>query len=248
MEEWESYEILVPKEGKKIMSAYFGSKATAGLCQPIIAMMPPHDTYIETHLGGGAIMKRKPAALCNIGIDLNLKALKDFECDYPVKKVHGCAHQFLTQYNFRGRELVYSDPPYLLHTRTSKRRYRYEYDEQDHIELLEILKKLPCFVMLSGYQSSLYNELLKGWGTHEMQVNNQSGVRIEKLWFNFTPGRVHWWRYAGKNFTDRQRIKRIAHNWGKKYQKLPYSERLAVLSNIMCVEAENPIETMHELS
>ena len=35
---------------------YFGSKATSGLCQPLIAMMPPHDTYIETHLGGGAIM------------------------------------------------------------------------------------------------------------------------------------------------------------------------------------------------
>ena len=42
---------------------YFGSKATSGLCQPIIAMMPPHDTYIETHLGGGAIMRRKGVAL-----------------------------------------------------------------------------------------------------------------------------------------------------------------------------------------
>ena len=51
------------------MGSYFGSKATSGLCQPIIAMMPPHDTYIETHLGGGAIMKRKPPALHNIGID-----------------------------------------------------------------------------------------------------------------------------------------------------------------------------------
>ena len=48
--------------------AYFGSKATSGLCQPIIAMMPPHDTYIESHLGGGAIMKRKPPAQRNIGI------------------------------------------------------------------------------------------------------------------------------------------------------------------------------------
>jgi hypothetical protein len=27
------------------MDSYFGSKATSGLCQPIIAMMPPHDTY-----------------------------------------------------------------------------------------------------------------------------------------------------------------------------------------------------------
>ena len=43
---------------------HFGSKATSGLCQPLIAMMPPHAVYVETHLGGGAIMKRKPAAAC----------------------------------------------------------------------------------------------------------------------------------------------------------------------------------------
>ncbi len=53
------------------MSNYFESKATSGLCQPIIAMMPSHDTYIETHLGGGAIMRRKSAALRNIAIDLS---------------------------------------------------------------------------------------------------------------------------------------------------------------------------------
>ena len=71
---------------------YFGSKATSGLCQPIIAMMPPHDTYIETHLGGGAIMRRKPAALHNIGIDRDARALDGFKCDYPVELIHGCAH------------------------------------------------------------------------------------------------------------------------------------------------------------
>jgi hypothetical protein len=41
------------------VSSYFGSKAASGLCQNIIAIMPPHDTYIETHLGGGAIMQGK---------------------------------------------------------------------------------------------------------------------------------------------------------------------------------------------
>jgi hypothetical protein len=35
-------------------------------------MMPPHDTYIETQLGGGVIMRRKPSALNNIAIDLDL--------------------------------------------------------------------------------------------------------------------------------------------------------------------------------
>jgi hypothetical protein len=220
------------------MNGYFGSKATTGLCQPLISMMPPHDTYIETHLGGGAIMLRKPPALRNIAIDLDLKALKAFNCDYPVEKVHGCAHQFLSNYNFRGRELVYCDPPYLLYTRSSKRRYRFDYEEQDHIELLEILIKLPCFVMLSGYSSTLYDDFLNGWGSREIKVMNQAGVRIEKLWFNFIPDRVHWARFTGKNFTDRQRIKRKAANWGKRYKNLPLSERFAVLSSIMAVEAQ----------
>ena len=222
------------------MSSYFGSKATSGLCQPIIALMPPHDTYIETHLGGGAIMKRKPAALHNIGVDRNPKVLAGFACDYPVEKVNGCAHRFLADYDYRGRELIYSDPPYLHDTRSSERRYRFDYEEQDHIELLELLKSLPCNVILSGYPSVLYDDLLSGWRSLELQVMNQAGVRTEKLWFNFVPDRVCWSSYAGKNFTDRQRIKRKAANWGRQYQAMPRAERLAVLSAVMAVEVGEP--------
>jgi site-specific DNA-adenine methylase len=222
------------------MGSYFGSKATSGLCQPIIALMPPHDTYIESHLGGGAIMKRKPGAMHNIGIDRNPKSLADFECDYSVEKINDCAHRFLADYHYRGRELIYSDPPYLHHTRSSARRYRFDYQEHDHIELLELLKSLPCNVMVSGYPSDLYDELLANWRSLELQVMNQAGVRTEKLWFNFVPDRVHWPRYAGKNFTDRQRIKRKAANWGRQYQAMPRAERLAVLSAVMAVEAGEP--------
>ena len=219
---------------------YFGSKATSGLCQAIIALMPPHDTYIETHLGGGAIMKRKPPARHNIGIDLDPRAVADFECDYPVQRIHGCAHRFLADYDYRGDELVYSDPPYLMGTRTSGRRYRFDYAEQDHIELLELLKGLPCHVIVSGYPSTLYDERLGGWRSLELQVMNQGGVRTEKLWLNFTVDRVHWASYAGKNFTDRQRIKRKAASWGKRYQALPRTERLAVLAAMMAVEVQEP--------
>ncbi|MHB1636330.1 hypothetical protein [Acidiferrobacter thiooxydans] len=88
------------------MGAYFGSKATSGLCQAIIALMPPHDTYIETHLGGGAIMRRKAPALRNIGIDRHERALEGFSCDYPVELVHGCAHRFLAEFEYQGRELI----------------------------------------------------------------------------------------------------------------------------------------------
>ena len=219
------------------MGSWFGSKATSGLCQPIIALMPPHDTYIETHLGGGAIMQRKPAARHSIGIDRDARALGRFECNYPVEKIHGCAHQFLATYPFTGRELVYSDPPYLTATRTSPRRYRYDYTERDHVELLALLTGLPCPVILSGYPSALYDAHLGAWQTLELQVMNQAGVRTEKLWFNFTPQRLFWAGFAGKNFTDRQRIKRKADNWAQRYQAMPPAERLAVLAALMAVEA-----------
>ncbi len=108
------------------------------------------------------------------------------------------------------------------------------------MKLIALLKSLPCQVILSGYPSSLYDDLLGEWRSTELQVMNQGGVRTEKLWFNYHIDRVHWASFAGKNFTDRQRIKRKAQRWGKNYQALPNAERLAVLAAMMAVEALEP--------
>ena len=91
-------------------------------------------------------------------------------------------------------------------------------------------------MILSGYPSALYDELLQGWRSIELQVMNQDGVRTEKLWFNFTVDRVHWASYAGRNFTHRQQIKRKAANWARRYEALPRAQRLAVLAALMAVE------------
>ena len=219
---------------------YFGSKATAGLCQALIALMPPHSVYIESHLGGGALMKRKPPAVRSIGIERDAQALEAFVCAYPVDLVYGCAHDFLASFPFLGPELVYSDPPYLQATRRSPQRYRFEYEEADHIALLTLLKALPCQVMVSGHPSALYDEALAGWRRLAMQVTTQGLVRTEVVWFNFAPDRMHWASCAGRNFTDRQRIKRKAANWARRYEALPPGERLAVLAAVMAVEAEEP--------
>ena len=150
-------------------------------------MMPPHSVYIE-HLGGGAMMKRKPPALRTIGIDLNGRAIEAFRCDYEVELVHGCAHRFLGGFPFDGSELVYSDPPYLRSTRKSDRRYRHDYEEADHEALLALLKALPCAAMVSGYPSALYDDRLGGWGSVSLQAMNRAGVVTEKVWFNFGTG------------------------------------------------------------
>ena len=202
--------------------------------------MPPHSTYIETHLGGGAVMRRKPAALRSIGIDLDGRALAGFEFGRPVELVHGCCHEYLAGFEFDGTELVYSDPPYLQSARKSRRRYRHDYGEADHEELLGLLKGLPCAVMVSGYPSALYDGLLAGWRSLSLQVMNRAGVVTEKVWFNFEPDRVHWASLAGRDFTHRQTVKRKAASWGRRYAAMPPAERLAVLSAIMAVEAQVP--------
>jgi len=219
------------------MTGYFGSKAASGLFQNIISIMPPHNTYIETHLGGGAVMKKKPPTENNIGIDLDSNALSTFECEYPVQLIHGCAHRFLRDYPYTGSELIYCDPPYLKETRTSSRKYRCDYTKQDHIELLKQLKSLPCHVILSGYPSNLYDEQLPDWNRIELQAMTRGGPRTEILWYNYTINRTYWATFAGKNFTDRQRIKRKAQRWGNNYKRLPHAERLAIMATLMDEES-----------
>ncbi|MGY0168425.1 DNA adenine methylase [Lactococcus petauri] len=87
--------------------------------------------------------------------------------------------------------LVYADPPYLHETRKSKH-YTNEMDKTQHVELLKALKKHKGPVILSGYESDLYNTELSDWWkmTFEQQVGittKKKRTATEVLWFNFEP-------------------------------------------------------------
>lgn len=158
---------------------YLGSKAAPGAYQKIIANMPPHDVYIETHLGGGAVMRR------NVGIDIDEEALRNFAIGHSigagqlqhVSLIGGDAVEYLRLLDFSrmGRVLIYADPPYLPETRTSRNRYRYEYTEDDHRILIAALRRVPASVMISGYPSALYDELLSDWRSITFQVMTRGG-------------------------------------------------------------------------
>ncbi len=224
--------------------SYLGSKAASGAYQAIIGLMPPHETYIESHLGSGTIMARKPPALKNIGIDIDPDALAFARSEHLAGYIgdlvlhQGCAHEFLSSYPFQGNELIYCDPPYLQSTRTSHHRYAYEYDEEDHNTLLDILRSVNASVLVSGYPSKHYDKMLPGWNTHEFQVMSRGGVRTEKVWFNYELDSLHWASFAGHNFTRRQQIKRKASRWAKSYKSMQPAERIAILSAMLQVDAE----------
>lgn len=90
--------------------------------------------------------------------------------------------------------LIYADPPYLANTRTSHVKQQYSNEmlsEEEHIELLEVLLQHPGPVVISGYESELYKEMLenRGWTKKSIRSNDQSGAsRQEVIWLNYDYG------------------------------------------------------------
>lgn len=85
----------------------------------------------------------------------------------------------------RSNVLIYADPPYLLGVRTGKQ-YRKEMKDKDHIELLEALRAHRGKVLIGGYDSELYRNMLQGWYREENYCYTQSGRRRKDvLWMNF---------------------------------------------------------------
>lgn len=85
------------------------------------------------------------------------------------------------------KTLFYVDPPYPKETRTGSGRYRIEMTTDDHVELLENLQSEQGKVVLSSYESDLYNKYLSNWEKHSMNTNTSGQVqRTEIVWTNFT--------------------------------------------------------------
>lgn len=96
------------------------------------------------------------------------------------------AIELITRFNYPN-VLIYADPPYLLNTRHGKQ-YRCEMTEDDHVQLLEALLTHSGPVLLSGYESDLYNKMLKGWRKEHITTYAQTATqRKEILWMNYEP-------------------------------------------------------------
>lgn len=141
---------------------------------------------------------------------------------------------FLRSYAFRGDELVYCDPPYLHSTRRDLKLYRYELGDRHHRSLLLAIQALPCKVMISGYWSEMYARALAGWRSISYEAMTRAGrVAKEWLWFNFAPPvELHDYRYLGRDFRERERIKRKKNRWTARLSRMPVLERQALLCAI----------------
>lgn len=84
--------------------------------------------------------------------------------------------------------LHYIDPPYLPETRSSGSTgyYRHEMSHADHEELLAFVRSLKGYVVVSGYESTLYNNRLAGWRRVSLPTSGSSRFgsvkRVESMW------------------------------------------------------------------
>jgi hypothetical protein len=164
---------------------------------------------------------------------------KNNQIDFEL--IHDDAINYLKGYGFTGNELIYCDPPYLRETRKkSGQLYKYEYTRKQHLELLDVIKSLPCMVMISGYESALYTESLEDWHSHSYIAGCQHGIAIEWVWMNYSPPvELHDYRYLGNNFRERERIKKKTNRWIRRLKAMPVLERQALLAAIHTVEEDN---------
>lgn len=145
---------------KGITGFRIDTKRQYGTAQSLWATYPEHLGIIGQRLSG-VLIENRPA----------IQILKDHDAETT---------------------LHYVDPPYVMDTRydgaKSGRIYRHEMSDSDHQELLSTLLELKGMVMLSGYPSELYDDVLVGWKRIDTSARISSGrgtgIRTECLCVN----------------------------------------------------------------
>ena len=81
--------------------------------------------------------------------------------------------------------LIYCDPPYVLETRSTKQ-YNFEMSNKDHEDLLNTVLESKSKIIISGYESGIYNDALKNWRKKTGYSLTQSLRKAkEVIWMNY---------------------------------------------------------------
>lgn len=220
------------------MTKYIGNKSIIPLFTNILGVFPPHKRYVELFAGSAQIAQKKKHVDPTVLVDKNVCAIPQsyLSTNAAVVVINDCALKWLRDNNTGMVDtLIYLDPPYLLSTIRSKvALYEHTLSEAEHIELLNLIRKTAAMVVISHYSCSLYDEMLHDWEKKIIKVSYSGHVMNEAIYYNFPAGGVlHSTTHAGKNKTDRQRIKRKATRWANNFNTLPKYEQQCILERLV---------------
>lgn len=224
-------------------TSYPGSKGASGVAERIISLMPRHSTYIEGFAGMAAVYRLKRRASTTFLIEKNYStyvALSPaaspgvvvLQEDFLLWIMQPEQRWLLTP-----DTLIYLDPPYLRETRT-RLLYECEFETpEQHTQLLKLILGLPCRVMISGYYSTLYMEMLASWRVEHFTAGTRGGGREEYVWMNYPWGlALHDTRFLGDGYRERERIRRKKKRWASRLAAMPQDERQAIAEALAGVD------------
>ena len=101
------------------------------------------------------------------------------------------AIELMERYDYEN-VFMYLDPPYLLGTRCGKQKqYKHEMSDEDHEEMLQKAIGSKAKIMISGYASEMYDDMLAGWRRKEFRSHAEMGSkRTEVVWMNYESGQM----------------------------------------------------------
>lgn len=68
----------------------------------------------------------------------------------------------------------------------AKKQYKHEMTDADHEELLMLIRQSPAKIMISGYESEMYNDYLRDWRKRQFVSYAEGGEkRVETIWMNY---------------------------------------------------------------
>lgn len=137
-------------------------------------------------------------------INAENRTLQNFHCDLSKTIIETCdrlkhtkkcvvqienqdVFKLIERYN-RSDVMMYLDPPYVISTRHG-RIYKYEFTDDDHIKLLKLCRQSKARILISGYDSKIYNDYLSDWDKDTRITDCERGQkRTEVLWMNYEQG------------------------------------------------------------
>lgn len=220
---------------------YKGNKKIPGVYHKIINEIPTYKNYYELFAGSCAIgkilMKLQPdnryffndldktilkKHLASAGIDKNIYTVLNDDAIKILKSLPVSIDSF-----------IFLDPPYLYSTRNGIKYYKFEMTDKQHLKFLAAARSLKINCMIIHPKCELYDNELKGWRQVIVKIKYHNKTSIECLYMNYEqPKTLQTDIFLGKNFTDRQRIKRKAERFVNKFSSLPELERKYILSRI----------------
>lgn len=101
--------------------------------------------------------------------------------------------------------LMYLDPPYIRSARRTGIMYKHELDTGQQQDLMDAITRSKAYIILSGYDSDLYNEALRGWHKDSITVTTTSTALAEEMiWMNYDPPLEQLSIFEADGFTEEE--------------------------------------------